>query len=642
MSHNKETHVFQTEVKQLLKLMIHALYSNKEIFLRELISNSSDALDKLRFEMVSNDALSEGERDLVIQLDFDKEAKTITLRDNGIGMTRDEVIENIGTIANSGTKKFLEKMTGDQAKDSHLIGQFGVGFYSAFIVADKVTLRTRKAGTAADQGVEWVSAGDGEFTLETIEKAQKGTEIVLHLKDEMDEFLTDYRLKNIVTTYSDHINFPIQMLEEVSVAADNDEAEGEGEGEDKQTVTEKQWKQINKATAIWTQPKSSLNDEDYNNFYQTISHDFEKPMSVMHNKVEGTLEYISLLYIPSKAPFDLYDRDRRYGLKLYVKRVFIMDDAEHLMPAYLRFVRGVIDSNDLPLNVSREILQSNQVVDKIRSASVKRVLDQLAKLSKADDQTDYETFWDQFGQVLKEGLIEDYANREKLAKLMRFATTHTGDKAQRVSLDDYVSRMKESQEAIYFIVADKHTAALGSPHLEAFRKKGIEVLLLSDRIDEWLVAHLTEFDAKPLKSITQGDIKEFAEDEASLSDDEKKQRTDLVEKVKAALGDQVEEVKMTTRLTESPACIVAQEGGITPHMAKLMEQMGQAMPKIKPVLELNPDHALVKKLASLEDESKLKDWSLFLFEQAQLAEGDQLASPADFIKRVNNLLSSAQ
>lgn len=637
MSANKETHVFQTEVKQLLKLMIHALYSNKEIFMRELVSNASDALDKLRFEMVSDDSLSEGESDLVIQLDFDKDAKTITLRDNGIGMTRDEVIENIGTIANSGTKKFLEKMTGDQAKDSQLIGQFGVGFYSAFIVADKVSLKTRKAGTNSDQGVLWESSGDGEFSLETVDKPQKGTEIILHLKDEMDEFLSEYRLKNIITTYSDHINFPIQMLEDVAVPKTDDQADVE----EKDTVTEKQWKQINKATAIWTQAKSNLTDEDYNNFYQTISHDFDKPMAVMHNKVEGTLEYTSLLFLPSKAPFDLYDRDRRYGLKLYVKRVFIMDDAEHLMPAYLRFVRGVIDSNDLPLNVSREILQSNQVVDKIRSASVKRVLDQLTKLAKADDQADYEKFWDQFGQVLKEGLIEDFGNRDKLAKLMRFASTHTGDKAQRVSLDDYLSRMKEGQEAIYYIVADKHTAALGSPHLEAFRKKGLEVLLLSDRIDEWLVSHLTAFEGKQLKSITQGDIKELAEDETALSEDEKKQRTDLAEKVKVALGELVADVKMTTRLTESPACIVAEEGGITPHMARLMEQMGQAMPKVKPVLELNPDHSLVKRVAEIEDEAQVKEWALFLFEQAQLAEGDQLASPADFIKRVNKLLTTA-
>ena len=635
MSANKETHVFQTEVKQLLKLMIHALYSNKEIFLRELISNASDALDKLRFETVSDDRLSEGESDLFIQLAFDKEAKTITLRDNGIGMTRDEVVENIGTIANSGTKKFLDKLSGDQAKDSHLIGQFGVGFYSAFIVADKVTLRTRKAGSALDQAVEWQSDGEGEFTLENIEKSQKGTEIVLHLKDDMDEFLSEYRLKNIITTYSDHINFPIQMLVETTADESDEDA---ANGDKKKPSVE--WKQVNKATAIWTQPKSELTDDDYANFYQTLSHDFEKPLSYMHNKVEGTLEYTSLLYLPKKAPFDLYDRERRYGLKLYVKRVFIMDDAEHLMPAYLRFVRGVIDSNDLPLNVSREILQSNQVVDKIRSASVKRVLDQLLKLSKADDKSEYEQFWDEFGQVLKEGLVEDFANREKLAKLMRFASTHNGDKAQRVGLGDYLARMPESQEAIYYIVADTHSAALGSPHLEVFRKKGIEVLLLSDRVDEWLVAHLTEFEGKALKSITQGDIKELADDEQELSEDEKKQRTDLTEKVKAALGDKVSDVKMTVRLTDSPACIVAQEGGITPHMARLMEQMGQAMPKVQPILELNPEHQLVKRLSGMSDELAIQDWSLFLLEQAQLVEGDQLESPSEFIKRVNSLLAA--
>lgn len=628
MSTNKETHVFQTEVKQLLKLMIHALYSNKEIFLRELISNASDAMDKLRFETVSNDALSEGESELAIQLEFDEQAKTITLRDNGIGMTRDEVIENIGTIANSGTKKFLEKLTGDQAKDSHLIGQFGVGFYSAFIVADKVTLHTRKAGAPVEEGVRWESNGEGEFTLENLAKTNKGTEITLHLKEGMDEFLSEYRLKNIITTYSDHINFPIQMRK--STASDEqNEAE----------VAE--WEQVNKATAIWTQPKSELTDEDYANFYQTLSHDFDKPLAVMHNKVEGTLEYTSLLYLPKKAPFDLYDRDRRYGLKLYVKRVFIMDDAEHLMPAYLRFVRGVIDSNDLPLNVSREILQSNQVVDKIRSGSVKRVLDQLAKLAKADDAKEYGEFWDAFGQVLKEGIVEDYANREKLAKLLRFSSTHDSAKVQRISLDDYVARMPETQEAIYYIVADNHSAALGSPHLEVFRKKGIEVLLLSDRIDEWLVAHLNEFDGKSLKSITQGDIKELVdEDDQSLSEDEKKARSQLTDKVKNALNDLVSDVKMTVRLTDSPACIVTEEGGMSSHMARLMEQMGQALPKNKPILELNPNHVLVKRLEVIDDDEQVKDWSMFLLEQAQLAEGDQLTSPSEFIKRVNSLLSA--
>ncbi|RUM92324.1 MAG: molecular chaperone HtpG [Thiomicrospira sp.] len=627
MSHT-ETHAFQTEVNQLLKLMIHALYSNKEIFLRELVSNASDALDKLRFESVSNDALSEGESELAIQVGFDKEARTVSIIDNGIGMTRDEVIANIGTIANSGTKKFLENMTGDQAKDSHLIGQFGVGFYASFIVADKVTLTTRKAGDEKSEGTRWESTGEGEYTLETVEKETKGTEITLHLKEGMDEFLDDFRLKNIITTYSDHINFPIKMWQ---VKLDDEGKETE----------EKTLEQVNKATAIWTQPKSELSDEDYNNFYQTVSHDYENPLAHIHNKVEGTLEYTSLLYLPKKAPFDLYDRDRRYGLKLYVKRVFIMDDAEHLMPTYLRFVRGVIDSNDLPLNVSREILQSNRVVDKIRSASVKRVLDQLAKMAKAEDQSDYETFWDQFGNVMKEGIIEDFANKDKIAKLLRFSSTHeSSGPVQRVSLQDYIDRMGEDQEAIYYITADTYAAATGSPHLEMFRKKGIEVLLLTDRIDEWLVSHLTEFEGKQLKSVTSADLKEFDEDaEKELSEEDKKAREALTEKVKKAIEDQVSDVKITHRLTDSPACVVSAEGDISAHMARMMEQMGQAMPKQKPVLELNPEHALVKKLDSLEDEPKVKEWSLFLLEQAQLAEGDQLEKPADFIKRMNALLS---
>lgn len=635
---NKETHVFQTEVKQLLQLMIHALYSNKEIFLRELVSNASDALDKLRFEMVSNDLLSEGESELKIQLDFDEEAKTITLRDNGIGMTRDEVIENIGTIANSGTKRFLEKLTGDQAKDSRLIGQFGVGFYSAFIVAEQVTLRTRKAGLAADQGVEWQSNGDGEFTLETLAKPNKGTEIVLHLKDGMDEFLSSYRLKNIITTYSDHISFPIELLEEQPVESDKPDVESADDDKAEPEMI-KVWKQINKATALWTQPKSEISDEDYDNFYQTLSHDFEKPLATLHNKVEGTLEYTSLLYIPTRAPFDLYDRDRRYGLKLYVKRVFIMDDAEHLMPNYLRFVRGVIDSNDLPLNVSREILQSNQVVDKIKSASVKRVLDQLVKLAKDDDASKYQAFWDTFGQVMKEGMVEDFANRDKLAGLMRFSSTHSTDDKQNISLAQYIDRMQDGQQAIYYLIADSHAAALGSPLLEGLRKKGIEVLLLTDRIDEWLVAHLTEFEGKSLKSINQGDIAELAEEAPEVSEAEQEARTSLVEKLQQALGDKVADVKVTHRLTDSPACTVAQEGAMTPHMIRLMEQMGQNLPKSTPVLEINPEHPLLQKVAGLESPEAIEPWALFLLEQAQLADGDHLAEPAAFIKRVNQLLA---
>jgi molecular chaperone HtpG len=624
---NTETHAFQTEVNQLLKLMIHALYSNKEIFLRELVSNASDALDKLRFAAVSDDSLNEGDDELAISLTFDKEARTITITDNGIGMTRDEVMENIGTIANSGTKKFLESLSGDQAKDSNLIGQFGVGFYASFIVADEVTLETRKAGTS--EGTRWISKGEGEYTLETIEKASKGTCITLHLKDEMDEFLDQFRLKNIITTYSDHINFPIKMMKT------------EWDEESKEQKETGELEQVNKATAIWTQPKSELSDEDYKNFYQTISHDFQEPLAHIHNKVEGTLEYTSLLYLPKKAPFDLYDRDRRYGLKLYVKRVFIMDDAEHLMPTYLRFVRGVIDSADLPLNVSREILQSNKVVDKIRSASVKRVLDHLTKMAKNEDtQEDYHGFWDEFGQVLKEGLVEDFANKDKIAKLLRFATTHHDVQAQRISLDSYVERMQEGQEAIYYIVADTHAAAKGSPHLEMFRKKGIEVLLLSDRIDEWLVSHLTEFDGKSLKSITAADIKEFEQEaEKELSEDDKKAREALTDKVKVALGDDlVNDVKVTHRLTDSPACIVSAEGDMSQHMIRMMEQMGQEVPKQKPVLELNPDHSIVKKIEAINDDAKVKEWSMFLLEQAQLAEGQQLEEPAAFIKRMNALL----
>ncbi len=623
-----ETHKFQTEVNQLLKLMIHSLYSNKEIFLRELISNASDALDKLRFEAVSNDALNENETELFILIDYDKDARTVKITDNGIGMTRDEVIANIGTIANSGTKKFLENLSGDQAKDSNLIGQFGVGFYASFIVADKVTLTTRKAGDDSANGTVWESSGEGEYTLETIEKAVKGTEIVLHLKEDMDEFLEEFRLKNIISTYSDHINFPIKMYK------------SEWNEETKESTKTEELEQVNKATAIWTQPKSELSEEEYNNFYQTISHDFEAPLATIHNKVEGTLEYTSLLYLPKKAPFDLYDRDRRYGLKLYVKRVFIMDDAEHLMPTYLRFVRGVIDSSDLPLNVSREILQSNKVVDKIRSASVKRVLDYLEKLSKAEDQTDFNNFWDEFGNVMKEGIVEDFANKDKIARLLRFSSTHeSSDESQRVSLETYVDRMQEGQEAIYFITADSYAAASGSPHLEIFRKKGIEVLLLSDRIDEWLVSHLTEFDGKQLKSVTSGDLKEFENEvEKELSEEDKKVQEALIDKVKNSIEEQVSDVRITHRLTDSPACVVSADGDMSAHMARMMEQLGQAVPRQKPVLELNPEHALVKKLEGLESKDQVKEWSLFLLEQAQLAEGDQLERPADFIKRMNKLL----
>lgn len=623
----KETHAFQTEVNQLLKLMIHALYSNKEIFLRELVSNASDALDKLRFEAISNDTLYEGDKDLRVVIDIDKENRKLTVSDNGIGMTRDEVINNIGTIASSGTKKFLENLTGDQAKDSNLIGQFGVGFYASFIVADEVTLETRRAGDDAEEGTRWVSNGEGEYTLETIEKQEKGTSVTLHFKEDMDEFLEESRIRHIIKTYSDHISFPIYL--------NTEKLDDEGKPTD-----EKELQQINDAKAIWTLPKSELTEEDYNNFYMSLSHDFEPPLAYIHNKVEGTLEYTSLLYIPRHAPFDLYDRERRYGLKLYVKRVFIMDDAEHLMPTYLRFVRGVIDSDDLPLNVSREILQSNKVVDTIRKASVKRVLDKLAQMAKSEDQTDYNTFWDAFGQVMKEGIVEDYANKEKIAKLLRFASTHNNSPEQRVSLEAYVNRIQEGQEAIYYIIADSYDAASGSPHLEMFRKKGIEVLLLTDRIDEWLVSHLTEFEGKSLKSVTAADLKEFEEEaEKEVSEEEKKEREALVEKVKKALGDEVADVKVTYRLTDSPACVVDAEGEISSHLAKIMAQMGQDAPKPKQVLELNPDHPVVKKLEKIEDENQLKEWSHFLLDQAKLAEGDLPEKPAEFIKRMNQLIS---
>lgn len=619
-----EKHAFQAEVKQLLHLVIHALYSNRDIFLRELISNASDALDKLRFEALSNDALYEGDKELAIRVSYDPKARTITVEDNGIGMSRDEVIENIGTIANSGTKKFLEQLSGDQAKDSALIGQFGVGFYSAFIVADKVTLETRRAGAPKGEGVRWVSDGQGEYTLETIEKAGKGTRITLHLKEDAQEFLDGHKLRQIIHTYSDHIAFPILMPKE--------------EFKDGKPLITDEWEQVNKATALWLEPRSKLKDEDYINFYKQTFHDFEDPLTWLHNRVEGTLEYTSLFYIPKVPPFDLYDRERRYGVKLYVKRVFIMDDAEHLLPTYLRFVRGIIDSNDLPLNVSREILQDNQVVRKIRSASTKRILDHLGKLSR-EDADRYATFWDAFGNVLKEGVVEDLSNRDKIASLLRFASTHNDAPEQRVSLDDYIERMQPDQEAIYYIVADSFQAAKNSPHLEIFRKKGIEVLLMVDRIDEWLVAHLHEYAGKPLKSVAQADI-EPPENEA-ISEEEKKAAEALTERLQKVLAERVEAVRTTARLTDSPACVVPPENGLSPHMIQMLKQMGQEPPKQKPVLEINPAHPLIKKLEALSDEDKLKLWGEILLDQAELAEGVQPEDPAGFVKRLNSVLADA-
>ena len=619
---NVETHRFQTEVDQLLHLVIHALYSNRDIFLRELISNASDALDKLRFEAISDDSLYEGEQELRIRVSYDKDAKTITIEDNGIGMSRDEVVENIGTIAHSGTKAFLSKLTGDAKKDSALIGQFGVGFYSAFIVADEVTLETRRAGRPASEGVRWISEGKGEYTLEAIEKADKGTRIILHLKEDAQDYLDGQKLRQIIRQYSDHISFPVYMPKE--------------EFKDGETVILDEWEQVNKATALWLEPKSKLKDEDYINFYKQTFHDFEDPLTWLHNRVEGSLEYTSLFYIPKVPPFDLYDRERRYGVKLYVKRVFIMDDAEHLLPAYLRFVRGIIDSDDLPLNVSREILQDNQVVRKIRSASTKRILDHLDKLAK-EDADQYATFWDAFGNVLKEGVVEDYTNRERIAKLLRFASTHDDQPVQRTSLDDYISRMQPDQKAIYYIVADSFAAAKNSPHLERLRKQGIEVLLMYDRIDEWLVGHLNEYDGKPLKSVAQADLDIKEED--ALPEEEKKAADELSQRLKAALGDAVEDVRPTTRLTDSPACVVVPENGLSPHMIQMLRQMGQEPPKQKMILEINPTHPVIKKLENLTEEEKLKDWAQLLLEQAELAEGTQLEDPVGFVKRMNRLLT---
>jgi molecular chaperone HtpG len=627
---HKETLGFQTEVSQLLDLMIHSLYSNKEIFMRELISNAADASDKLRFEALSDDALYEDDADLKIRVEFDKKARTITITDNGIGMNREEVIANIGTIANSGTKKFFDKMTGDQAKDSQLIGQFGVGFYSAFIVAEKVTLKTRRAGLTKEHGVEWTSEGKGEFTIENIEKATRGTEITLHLREDQDEFLNSWRLRNCITKYSDHINLPIVMKK--------DPMPNEDGKIDESVVPEDET--VNKATALWTLSKSEITDEQYNEFYKQIAHDYQDPLMWSHNKVEGTTEYTSLLYIPSNAPFDLWDRDRMHGLKLYVKRVFIMEDADQLMPRYLRFIRGVIDTNDLPLNVSREILQGSKTIDSIRSASVKKVLSELAKLAKNDAEK-YAEFWKEFGQVIKEGPGEDFANKDALAKLIRFATTESGSAEQTVSLEDYVGRMKEKQDKIYYITAESYAAAKNSPHLEVFKKKGIEVLLLTDRVDEWLTNALTEFDGKQLQSVAKGDL-----DLGELEDEQEKQakeETDknfegLVERVKTTLGDKVKDVRITHRLTDSPACLVADAYDMSANLERMLKAAGQQVSASKPIFELNPDHPMVVRLKDEQDDARFEDWSSILFDQALLAEGGQLEDPASYVKRLNALL----
>lgn len=627
---DKQTLGFQTEVAQLLDLMIHSLYSNKEIFMRELISNAADASDKLRFEALADDGLYEEDADLKIKVTFDKDAKTITITDNGIGMTREEVIDNIGTIANSGTKKFFDNMTGDQTKDSQLIGQFGVGFYSAFIVADKVTLKTRRAGLTAQHGVEWQSKGKGEFTIKTVEKPLRGTEVTLHLRKDQHEFLNSWRLRSCITKYSDHIDLPIMMSKEPMPDEDGKI--------DENAVLEDET--VNKATALWTLSKGEITDEQYQEFYKQISHDFQEPLSWSHNKVEGKTEYTSLLYIPSKAPFDLWDRERTHGLKLYVKRVFIMEDAEQLMPRYLRFIRGVIDTNDLPLNVSREILQGSKTIDSIRAASVKKILSELAKMAKKNAEK-YATFWKEFGQVIKEGPGEDLPNKEALAKLMLFSTTETGSEEQTVSLADYVGRMKEKQDKIYYITAESFAAAKNSPHLEVFRKKGIEVLLMAERVDEWLTNSLTEFDGKSLQSVAKGDLDlgELADEEEKKAQEETdKNFADLVERVKTALGDNVKDVRITHRLTDSPACLVVDDMDMSANLERMLKAAGQEVGGTKPIFEINPEHPMVMRLKDELDDDRFSDWSSILFDQALLAEGGQLEDPASYVKRLNTLL----
>ncbi|MGQ0442484.1 MAG: molecular chaperone HtpG [Methylophilaceae bacterium] len=615
---------FKAEVKQLLHLMIHSLYSNKEIVLRELISNASDAADKLRFEALADSALYENDSVLTIRVAFDEATRTLTISDNGIGMSRDEVINNIGTIAKSGTKEFFSALTGDQAKDAHLIGQFGVGFYSSFIIADKVTLTTRRAGH--EDAVKWESAGEGDFTIEAVDKPTRGTDVVLHLREAEDEFLNDWKLKTIIRKYSDHIMLPIVMKK-------SDWKDGEQIATDEDEM-------VNKASALWARSKNEISEEEYQAFYKHVSHDFENPLSYTHSRVEGKQEYISLLYIPSKAPFDLYDRERRHSIKLYVKRVFIMEDADKLMPQYLRFVRGVIDSADLPLNVSREILQDSRDVETIKNGSVKKVLGLLEELAK-DKPEIYATFWDEFGRVLKEGPGEDWANKEKIASLLRFASTHADNDTQNVSFSDYINRMKQGQEAIYYITADTFAAAQHSPHLEIFRKKGIEVLLMSDKVDEWLLGSLTEFDGKKLQSIAKGDLdlgqlEDEAEKEAQKkSEDEAKA---LIERIKPILGDAVKEVRVTHRLTDSPACLVVGEHDLSGNLARILKAAGQNAPESKPILELNPAHKLVARLKAEQDEAKFKDFAHVLFDQALLAEGGQLEDPASFVKRMNSLI----
>lgn len=625
MSQNQETRGFQSEVKQLLQLMIHSLYSNKEIFLRELISNASDAADKLRFKALSNPALYEGDGDLRVRVNFDADKGTITISDNGIGMTREQVIDHLGTIAKSGTKEFLTALGQDQAKNSQLIGQFGVGFYSAFIVADKVTVKTRAAGEEADKAVLWESAGEGEYSVADIEKKSRGTDVILHLREDEKEFLNEWRLREIIGKYSDHIGLPVEMLSKEY----DDEGKECGE----------KWEKINKSDALWTRSKNDVSDEEYKEFYKHLSHDFADPVTWAHNKVEGNQAYTSLLYVPAKAPWDLFNREHKHGLKLYVQRVFIMDDAEQFMPNYLRFMRGLIDSNDLPLNVSREILQDNKITAALRKALTKRSLQMLEKLAK-DDAEKYLQFWKEFGLVLKEGPAEDFANKETVAKLLRFASTHNDSSEQTVSLEDYISRMKEGQKAIYYITADSYVAAKNSPHLELFNKKGIEVLLLSDRIDEWMLSYLTEFDGKQLQSITKADLDlgDLADKESETQKQQDEAFGSFIERVKNLLGERVKTVRLTHNLTDTPAVVSTDNDQMTTQMAKLFAAAGQPVPEVKYTFELNPEHHLVKKVADIADETEFADWVELLLEQAMLAERGSLENPAAFIKRINKLL----
>ena len=619
----KETLGFQTEVKQLLNLMIHSLYSNKEIFLRELISNASDAEDKLRFAALKDDSLFEGDPELKIRLDFDAEKNTVTLSDNGIGMNRDDVIQNLGTIAKSGTAEFLKQLSGDEKKDSKLIGQFGVGFYSSFIVADSVEVYTRRAGAPVEEGVHWESKGDGQFTIENTDLNERGTRIVLHLKDDAKEFADGFRLRNLVKKYSDHISFPVVM---------KSESEEEGEKDKYETV--------NDATALWTLSRSEIKDEEYKEFYKHIAHDFEDPLTWSHNRVEGKLDYTSLLYIPGRAPFDLYNREAPRGLKLYVQRVFIMDDAEQFLPLYLRFTKGVIDSNDLSLNISREILQNDSTVESIRTAVTKRVLDMLSKLSKKEPEQ-YQKFWNEFGTVLKEGPAEDFSNREKIGGLLRFASTHTGEQAQTVSLDDYIGRMKEGQSKIYYITADNFMAAKSSPHLEVFRKKGIEVLILSDRIDEWMMGYLNEYDGKQFQDVARGDLdlgEVETEEDKKHKEEAAEEHKNLLERIKTALDDRVQEVRVTNRLTDSPACLVVGDFDMGAQMKKIMEAAGQKVPDSKPIFEINVDHPLVQRLENEQGEDRFKELSAVLLDQATLASGEQLQDPGAYVSRLNRLL----